>query len=218
MSGRCPSRRCTSCSWPGSAGRSRASSWSGSRRRRAATRSTPSRSPGPSPVADPKLTPGERLPIPETLGALVETRIAALPPADPRRAAARCRGGGAHARDPAARGSRDRRPRSMPRSRRASPPSIGAPSGSPIRCSRRRSSSPRVPANGDARTRPSPGPQRPTTPGRATWPAHRRAGTSPSPRRSSGPRWRPVTAARRSTRRLSTSVPRRSRRPATLTG
>ena len=32
-------------------------------------------------MADPKLTPGERLPIPETLGALVETRIAALPPA-----------------------------------------------------------------------------------------------------------------------------------------
>ena len=45
-SGRCHSPHCTSCSWRGSAARSRGSPSSGSRRPRAATRSTRSRSPG----------------------------------------------------------------------------------------------------------------------------------------------------------------------------
>ena len=82
---------------------------------------------------EPVVTPGERLPIPDTLGALVEARIGAAAAGDPRGAPARRRCGRADASKRFAAPIPGRRRRSSPRSRPASPPWTAGRSGSPTR-------------------------------------------------------------------------------------
>ena len=85
MSGRCRWLRCTSCSWPASAGRSRGSCSCGSRGRPAATRSTRSRSPARLDGRPAAPAPDGHVADPGDARRADQARIAALPPATGRR-------------------------------------------------------------------------------------------------------------------------------------
>ena len=149
-------------------------------------------------------TPGEPLAIPETLGALIEGRIAALPAAT--RAALLL---AAVAIEP----TLDTLRRADPDAPAALPPAITAGIVAMDRGSIRFAHPLLAQAVTRWRARPScraptrslPAPRRPTTREPAIWPAPPRVATRPSPRRSRRPRPTPANAARRSTPHRSTN-------------
>ena len=203
-SGRCTSRRSTSCSRSGSGGRSPASCWCGSRRRRAATRSmrwsSAARCSGTGIPTDAHGT----LPVPDSLGSLIAGRVSRLP--EPTRHAMLLAAAAAEPTvatlERASPGiEADLQPAVEDQlvvdrgwRRPVRPPTVRAVGAEP-RAAR--------PSSG-RRTKPCPGRRSPRTPGLAISRTRRTARTRPSRRPSNRPPSTPATAARPSTPRAST--------------